>query len=829
MSDLKVKRQGIKFEPVVDRALLPPGLGSLIAGVIWPAAVIAIELATRVCADAFFDPMPTLWHTLAVSLVPIGNLLLWLRLRQAPVAIPGSAGEWMPADRWLVFASGAAIAVAAFYSLIFLPVLPMAIIAVIVGMGLLPMGPLAGLAVAIRLAWRLQARLKPARFGRLIGGGLAAGLAFLLALDVPAAATRLGLQWASSHSASERERGLTLLRTVGDHDLLLRLCYDSVGRPAGLLSALVMAVGNGLLEPERRQVVQSPAEVREVYYRVTGKAFNAQPVPLRRAASWRDQFAFDADHGGAEVGGRIKGLDIVSSRMDVSVAGNDAVAYTEWVLEFRNTSLIDREVRLQIALPPGGVVSRATLWVNGEEKDGAYGGRGEVRAAYQKVAVVQRRDPLLVTTKGADRVLAQAFPVGRNGGTIKFKIGITAPLELIESGKARLTLPAIFDRNFSFPQDVRHSVWVESKQPLATTAKGLAATRVDAGPFRVAGLIGDVDLARIRPAIVVERNANAGPVLARLGEGEAVLQDVAASTPPQTATLMLVADASARMGTVAPQLAAALGALPPTARVGLIVAGEPMQRIDLAPATAAHKQRIAEVIRDTAYVGGQDNGPALAEALLALESQPGAKLLWVHGPQPVAFRRSAAQLQQASERLQHLPQVFLYAVDPGPNELLPDSPWGWSARLLPHLATPDADLAAFLARELGPAPTPVLRRTAPKAGETGQPGETPRGSDHIARLWAKERIDAMLRDKTGSRADAVALAVQYRLVTPVSGVVVLETKQQYDASRLTPVTQATVPTVPEPHEWALLLVACLALGWLAWRYHGYHRSARYGA
>jgi len=51
-------------------------------------------------------------------------------------------------------------------------------------------------------------------------------------------------------------------------------------------------------------------------------------------------------------------------------------------------------------------------------------------------------------------------------------------------------------------------------------------------------------------------------------------------------------------------------------------------------------------------------------------------------------------------------------------------------------------------------------------------------------------------------------------VTPVSGAVVLESKQQYDESRLTPVSQATVPTVPEPHEWALALIACAALMWL---------------
>src|SRR5262249_45352242 len=152
-------------------------------------------------------------------------------------------------------------------------------------------------------------------------------------------------------------------------------------------------------------IMQSPAEVREIYYRVHGTPFNARPAPYERG-KW-SRFAdiqVDEDHGGAQVGGRLKGLDLVASRIDGSVAGNDAVGYLEWTLEFRNASLVDREVRLQLALPPGGVVSRATLWVNGEEREAAYGARDQVRAAYQQVAVLQRRDPLLVTTRGADRV-----------------------------------------------------------------------------------------------------------------------------------------------------------------------------------------------------------------------------------------------------------------------------------------------------------------------------------------------------------------------------------------------------------------------------------------
>jgi hypothetical protein len=54
-------------------------------------------------------------------------------------------------------------------------------------------------------------------------------------------------------------------------------------------------------------------------------------------------------------------------------------------------------------------------------------------------------------------------------------------------------------------------------------------------------------------------------------------------------------------------------------------------------------------------------------------------------------------------------------------------------------------------------------------------------------------------------------------VTPVSGAVVLASQQQYDESHLAPVSQATVPTVPEPHEWALLLIAGAALIWLFYR------------
>ena len=49
------------------------------------------------------------------------------------------------------------------------------------------------------------------------------------------------------------------------------------------------------------------------------------------------------------------------------------------------------------------------------------------------------------------------------------------------------------------------------------------------------------------------------------------------------------------------------------------------------------------------------------------------------------------------------------------------------------------------------------------------------------------------------------LAAQFQLVTPVSGAVVLETRQQFAAAGLTPVDPSSTPVVPEPATVALIL------------------------
>ncbi|MGQ0674330.1 MAG: VIT domain-containing protein [Hyphomicrobium sp.] len=809
MSDLKTRQSAAdQLRTTLNDKPSPPAL-HLVLGVLYPASVIVFELVTRWCAQTLFDPLPTHWHTLGVALVPLSNLVLWLALRRS-VTIDA---------RWLALASGVGLGVAGFYTLIFLPVLPLAVVGILFyGLGLLPLSPLVSLLSAARLSRSLRAAHPATALGRRIAAGMAGGLALLIALDIPAAATRLGVQWAASTDSAERQRGLSLLRTLGDDDLLLRLCYDAVGRPSGLLSAFVMFGGAGLVGNEQRQVAQSTAEVREIYYRVHGVPFNTRPAPFQ-SGQWARfaDFQWDSDHGAAEVGGRVKGLDLVSSRIDGSVNAADAVAYLEWVVEFRNTSLLDREARVEFALPPGGVVSRATLWVNGEEREGAYAGKGEARAAYQRVAVQQRRDPLLVTTKGADRVLAQAFPVPRNGGTIKFKLGITAPLDLASLNEGRFTLPAILDRNFSLAEDVRHTVWLESASALTATAAGMDATLVEPGLHRLRGTLSDSALARTRQTITARRDSAApSTVLARLDDGPQVTQSIVSRPRAHPGALMLVVDGSVRMAGLRGALLAALDKIPSGTPVGLILAEDAPHSAPIAPWSDDHRRKVRQLIDDAEFVGGQDNTPALAAALAALEAHPQAALLWVHGPQPIAFRSSAGALAQASQRLTRLPAVWLFAAEPGPNEVLPDLPWAWTARSIPNSGpdnnAPSTDLARFLSAAFEQGEHIDIERSS---GDGTAAAGLPAGSDHIARLWARDKVVALMTENAGeNRTAAVSLATAHRLVTPVSGVVVLETQQQYAEANLNPVSPGSVPTVPEPEEWALILLACGALLWM---------------
>lgn len=768
-----------------------PGGFALFVGTIFPAGVIVLELLTGLCAGAFFDPLPTWGHVLLVVAVPVINFFLWQAAQHDDAPRPA-----------LLVLGGGAIAIGAGYALVFLPLLPFAFVGILfLGVGLLPFAPVGTLWQAARLTTELSGWID--RAGRRVALGVALGLAALIAVDVPATATYLAIGWWQGDAASAR-RAVTTMRTVGDPDILLRLSYGDDGRATGLFSFLATGWQDGFVRPEQI----SPTAARELYYRVTGTPFNA----VERASTRRPgMFDWDEDQGGTVVGGRVEGLALTQSRIDGSVSGEDNLAYVEWTAVVANASAQQGEARLTLALPEGAVASRATLWVNGEPREASIGGRAEVRAAYEKI-VQRQRDPLLVTTDGAGRLLVQAFPI-EAGSSMQFRIGISAPLKIARDGARSVALPAIVDRNFDIAQDQPHHVWIEGDTAIAGPAQ-LAATAVG-GKTSLRGAIPDGAYAGLHPQLRVAPIAAASTrsaIIPRQGDQPAltVTQHITREAAVRPAALAIVVDGSQGNAAAAEALEGALDTLPAGLPVSLRIAAETPVNIALAPWNATQRARFDAALDDADFIGGQDNVSAVADAV-ADAARSDAVLLWVHGPQPVSFAHSRAGLDQVLDRSTTLPQLVRYQAVAGPALTANGQPWFETARFVAPTASPARDLTMLLRDITQGGPAWRVTRTA------GRVEDAVSGSIHIARLWAAGEATRALGGKPADRTGAILLARRLNVVTPVSGAVVLATDAEYKENGLAVPGADEVPTIPEPHEWALLtIVAAVLLLWL-WR------------
>ncbi len=460
-------RMGLYEEPAAEPVLpavwgFPRPWFVMLFGILLPAFTVGYEAIAHFCAQHFFDPVPTPWHVAVTAFVPATNLGIWWAVRR-----PGRRFL-----RLLGVANGAALGIALYYALVFLPLAPLALIACLAGVGFLPLSPAlsfaAGLVCRRALAGREPAGVAP----RGLWTGMALGVLAVLAANAPSTSTRIGLAMATSPSAETRADGIRWLRRWGNEGALLHHCYGGSNHPDPIAWLLAL----------HRNVSEEKA--REVWFRVTGRPFNAEPRPDRREEG---MFVFDRDgveeQAGIEVAGRVPDLSLASSRIDGRIEADAALAYLEWTLEFRSDSRFPSEARAEITLPPGGVVSRVTLWIDGHPAEAAFAGRSEARQAYQNV-VQRRRDPLLVTTSGPDGVLVQCFPVPP-GGTMKIRIGVTAPLVLESLERGRLRLPSIAERNFDVPEETQHSVWIESDGAVDALGEHVGAS--PAGPSRSRG------------------------------------------------------------------------------------------------------------------------------------------------------------------------------------------------------------------------------------------------------------------------------------------------------------------------------------------------------
>jgi XrtN system VIT domain protein len=119
------------------------------------------------------------------------------------------------------------------------------------------------------------------------------------------------------------------------------------------------------------------------------------------------------------------------------------LAYTEKTFTIKNNSSNSwrqEEALYTFSLPEGSVASSLSLWIEGVEQPSRLTTRGKADSAYVKIVGVERRDPALLHWQEGNKLTVTVFPCTAKEDRI-FKIGITSPLQV--EGE-QLVLPPIY-------------------------------------------------------------------------------------------------------------------------------------------------------------------------------------------------------------------------------------------------------------------------------------------------------------------------------------------------------------------------------------------------
>lgn len=792
------------------------------AGIIFPLISLGMELGTGGCASSFFDPIPTWAHVGLVLLMPAAIFFPWMGRKR-----PGTA--WESAG---VFLHGAGLFPSILYTLAmgylnFMGLMMMPFILfyalspagalIVVPFVMAMTGPLAALVawfITCKSLWRLPAEKRRTSWL----GGMTLGLIAISVAEWRIVSLRddigAAIQAAHTHDGSTAKT-LPKLRAKWREEFLLKLCYT--GGNAGVFGPLVhLKFDSSFISIQRRWSSTSSLDreaLRSLYFRVTGVPFSDAPPPqgttqtrsgMRMTRDDRmDSFAWDEDRGGAEVGARIRGLSMQTSRMDWHVDADSALAHGEWTLEFHNVHCNAQDARCQMLLPPGACVSRLTLWINGEPREAAFGARSQVTQAYQET-VAQRRDPVLVNMVGPDRVLTQCFPVPPNG-SMKIRLGITAPLDA--QAPAALFMPLIVERNFSIPAGISHAVWVQAPQALevpqewqkaATTQSGRWTWQAEVPQTELAALSFGVKQPPLTKVWTTDKLAVDEPPIV-------IVERTQAAPHAGSSPVFVIVDASATLRPHAGIIREALKQLAQKTPLTIWASTD-------GDAVEVPVTEIASRLQDASFAGGRDAVPAFKVALQRLRTTAApATLIWLHGPQPVELSAEEG-IKQLLERSSAPPQIHALELEHGRNKLLEDlydaapvlGGLRWSGGGANELAK------TLLYIRNGPITKARISRSATA------PADGKKVWDQLARQAVFREVMAAFQGRDHVPADQVKRAALHQLVTPYSGAVVLENKQQYDRAGLKPVDEGSTPQIPslgtpEPSRVLLVMIGLAVL------------------
>ncbi len=770
--------------------------------VVFPLITLGVEFFTGMSANSFIDPISSWVYILLVASVPIINTIIWLALRQRSIKYP------------VIFltANYFVIGIAFIYTLAYLPMTPIAIIATtFYGLGLLPMAPLFSLIASIILLFKLKRRLKSQAEMKFKHNylGFIGALVFMVILEIPGLITNYGLHLYQSEDAIRKQSGLEILRTWGSESALLENTYPRSARLFDL-GGLIFYGSLG-----SNKIVLA----RAAFYQVTGKSFNELPKPKSRVNGRQfglfgsSRSNIDLDQGDQKVGGRVNKLWLDSSSIDGSIDAKAAVAYLEWTFEYKNNATRPVEVRKEIQLPPNAVISRVTLWVNGEEREAVIAKKQKAVRAYRAI-VARQRDPILVTLSGKDRALVQMFPVPANGGKMKARIGFSVPLAINREEKGVLVLPKFNSRNFNISRGFKHSVWVEASH---TNRLQINGVKHDSSKTvtSVRKQIIHSQYQRRKFYFKVRRPDKALTSFSPLdnAQSDKIIRQTLSESKKQYQQIIVVIDGSKGMKKQIIKIAEAIENLTDNIDIEFIIAGdEPIVLHPLSKLNKTAKTKLISGLKNYQFQGGANNITALELAVNHIVGNPHTALVWIHGPQPYLLK-SLSHLNQFWQRRSNAGTTLYYVpTSLGANKIIQSLPKSARAYYADPYQNVVASLDKLFAQLTGQIKT--FRREYSLIDKKNLDNATHKTSNHLVRLWANSKILALLRSATPEgKEEAIRLSSQYKLVTAASGAIVLETDQQYKQFGLNKGKKNgfNIPAVPEPETWMLIILSLLAL------------------
>jgi hypothetical protein len=744
-----------------------------------PLAAIIIELIYRPFSDSFFDPLPDFLHVILCALPPINNLIIYLQLKAQKVCKPK-----------MLSLQSAAMAAGFYYCLYFVPISPLSALAIFfLGMGFLSLSPIFAFSGVYRLRKRYYQmhQIKSSKLSHTLKA-IALLLFLLLVSKIPTAITEYGIsQYLKAREPSDKAAAASFIRSWGSSNHILKKAQRGFG--SGTAAVGDFPVNNHI-----------PKNVlKQLYFQVTGKMAHQikgnSIMGRSRSRDMSQRWRRDANLGDQEVGTKQDVLFLVSSQFDSKLDADPAIAYSEWIMEFENQHQFqNREARMEILLPDQAVVSRLTLWINGEEREAAFAKNSKVVSAYQRI-VRQNRDPVLVTWSAKNRIFVQCFPVLPQK-RMKIRLGITSPMPLSQNKKqAYFYPPQILASNFNLSHKLHHNIWLEAKQNIASsTLVNLKPEQSSPSKFSLRGSLNHHDMTSGFRAELPRQNIDEFWAPDYHDDSKIVTSKIHYESSFSREKFFLLIDGSASMAAEQNALKPSLEKLFKDPKFRIFIAGDELLEI-----------KNFNEYEDYDFAGGRDNLYALDQLIEFTDHNH--SIIWLHGPQPYQLS-SSKKLNQYQKRRGLVP-IYNFQFSEGANKILQEIKSSPHYSNLP--ASNRAELIDLFDRMLKLDEWPQFKREFTDATNFNK---TPhQASSHLCRLMISDQAyQTYFSDQ--SNYDAMATkAAHYQLVTPLSGAVVLEIQAQYDAAGLKPVDSASVPTVPEPETWALIILICLLLGY----------------